>query len=109
MSPIHDVLKARRIEICNSNGMCAISLDCWSDGHPFIRLYDMQGREKLVLSLNQHNQPQIGLLDSEGATIVGIGVTDELGCGLNLFDTTGALKVMIAVKPDGTSVVKAVD
>jgi hypothetical protein len=109
MTLIPDVVKARRLEIVNALGSCVISLDCWDDGKPFIRLYDVDGRERLVFSLNHRDQPQIGLLTPEGATIVGIGVNDDLGCGLNLFDTNGILKIVIAVTSDGTPIVKEVE
>lgn len=106
MSPVLEVVRTRRIEICRTDGDCAMSLDCDGDEAPTIRLYDPQGLERLVLTLNQRGQPQVGLLDVQGKTIVGIGINDEMGCGLNLFDGAGDLKVVVLIDPTGKAVLK---
>jgi hypothetical protein len=106
MSEIAEVVKTRRLEVYSDGEHPAITLHCWSDGSPFIRLYDNAGRERLVLSLDEHGQPQVSLLAENGATIVGIGIKAELGAGLNIFDEQGHLKVVAAVNPMGQPALK---
>jgi hypothetical protein len=106
MSEIAEVVKARRLEIYGGWEYPAITLDCWSDGSPFIRLHDKAGCERLVLSLDKKGQPQVSLLAENGATIVGIGIKAELGAGLNIFDQQGNLKVVAAVDSSGQSALK---
>ena len=100
---MNDVVRTKRLEIYNDDDNCVMSLDCWDDGKPFVRMYDGKGRERLVLSLNSENQPQVSLLGPEGNTIVGIGITDAMGSGFNIMDASGEIRIIAAVRADGTA------
>lgn len=98
---ISDKISTRRLEICNSDGQPAMTLECCGDGKPYIRLYDSRGCERLVVSLDDDDQPQFGLLDLDGHTLVGIGVKEDLGSGINIFDSEGNLKLVVGLDTHG--------
>jgi hypothetical protein len=104
-----DCVTTKRLEICDSQGKCKISLDCWRDGQPFVRLYDDSGCERLVLSLNQQSQPQIGLLDQDGRLLVGVGVSAAIGSGINIFDGSGNPRIVALVDVSGNAIFKAIE
>lgn len=107
MTEIHETIKTQKLEICDPAGNCVIMLGSWAKGQPYASLYDANGLERLVLALDDNGHPQIGLLDRDGKTIVGIGMSDELGSGINVFDRSGELKMILRVDPQGVPSIKS--
>jgi hypothetical protein len=58
-----------------------------------------------VLSLAASGEPQIGLLDEDGKTLVGVGISPDLGQGINIFDREGKEMIVVAISPTGKQVI----
>lgn len=106
MHEIAETIRTKRLEICDSRGECRISLDCWSDGTPCVRLYGSDGCERLVLTINQDDQPQVGLLDADGSLVTGLGLSNELGGGFTLTNSAGEIQLVTGVDSEGRLVVR---
>lgn len=78
-----------------------MTLDCWDDGKPYIRLYDSRGCERLIVSLDEQDQPQFGMLDLDGHTLIGIGVKDGLGSAVTISDSKGEPKMVAGLDAHG--------
>ena len=91
-----------RLEDAQGNTRCLIFADDSSQGgHAAIHLLDSNNRARLSLSVRGDGTPLIALLNENGATALGIGISPLLGSGLIIHHSTGAPFLTLGVSPGG--------
>ena len=83
---VDNIITANGIRIVDKSGRLRIYLGNFTDdGHPVIRMYDNDGLDRIVLSIDENGRTNIGILYPDGDTAVGFGCSDgsenaSLGC-----------------------------
>ena len=93
-------ISTRYLEICRPNGDPAITISCLDDA-PYVRMYDTNGLEKVVIGIKPEGIPHISLLAEDGQTILGMGVDEKSGAGISIKNIKGHEKFRIDVDLDG--------
>ena len=97
---MNDAIRTRQIEIVDESNNVRIIIGV-DNSSPTIRILDTRGCERLVCSVDEEDQPQIGLLSESGSLLVGIGVRDNFGTGINIFTPEGKLRILSAIDDRG--------
>src|SRR4029079_2116040 len=88
--------------LTDESGIVRAEISLANGRQPSIRLYDRHRRERLVIELNESDQPVVALLDKNGAGIIGIGHTAEDAIGVQISDQEGKPGILLTIHPDGT-------
>jgi hypothetical protein len=91
-----DVVRAKALEIVDGQGRMVMRLSSIAD-FPHIALYDPRdGCERVTISLRDDAQG-IAFTDESGKVQLGLGVSNAMGAGINIFDDASTLGILINV------------
>ena len=104
-------IEANRICLVDHSGKTRISLDAAGPQNTvFFNLFGASG-ESLSLCIDSDQNPKIALTDSQGNTRIAIGISNDLGPGLSLYNNKNELVALVNVdsKSQRLSIVTAKD
>lgn len=76
---------------------------------PIVRLYDMNGKERITLRIFSGSLPEIVLRDQEGKSRVGLSVATQDAPGITLYDAWGRGRALLGLRADGNPILQLYD
>src|SRR5258708_22354306 len=99
-----NVIVAQVIHLVDSNNTMRGEIyadDPASGGEASVKLYDCSRRPRVHMTIRRDGTPHFGLLREDGAVVLGIGVSELGGTGLEIYDSGGRMVLTLRVSPTG--------
>jgi hypothetical protein len=93
-------IRANRIVLEGLDGRPKATLDASHDDLMFIQLHG-SGQASLNLDIDSDGNPKLSFCNKSGHTVLGFGISDQVGQGLTIYDSEGLPVCWIFVGPDG--------
>ncbi len=78
-----------KIELVGKDKTVRIRLGLDDNDNPYFSLNDKEGKERLILSVDDEGNGSLGFRTASGQPTVSLGVSSDLGSGMMLIDCQG--------------------